>query len=138
MEKLLQDIRYGLRQLLKHPGFAALAIISMSLGIGANTSIFSLVDTVLLRPLPVKNPSQLRQVYGTLHKGADFTLQSYLNYKEYRDRNDVFSGMIGYRVVPGSLSHNGVNQRVWGYVATGNYFDVLGVKPILGRAFLPE
>ena len=138
MEKLLQDIRYGLRQLLKHPGFAALAIISMSLGIGANTSIFSLVDTVLLRPLPVKDPSQLRQVYGTLHKGADFSLQSYLNYKEYRDRNDVFSGMIGYRVVPGSLSHNGVNQRVWGYVATGNYFDVLGVQPILGRAFLPE
>ena len=100
MDRILQDIRYGLRQLLKHPGFAALAIISMALGIGANTSIFSLVDTVLLRPLPVKDPAQLRQVYGTLHKGADITLQSYLNYKEYRDRNDVFSGMIGYRMFP--------------------------------------
>ncbi len=138
METLLQDIRYGLRQLRKHPGFAALAIISMALGIGANTSIFSLVDTVLLRPLPVENPSQLRQVYGTLHNGADVTLQSYLNYKDYRDRNDVFSGMLGYRMVPASLSHQGANQRVWGYIVTGNYFDVLGVKPALGRAFLPE
>lgn len=138
MEKLLQDIRYGLRQLLKHPGFAALAIISMALGIGANSSIFSLVDTVLLRPLPVENASQLRQVYGSLHQGADYTLQSYLNYKDYRDRNTVFSGIIGYRVLPVSLSHDGVNQRVWGYIATGNYFDVLGVKPVLGRGFLPE
>ncbi|HMJ06663.1 MAG TPA: ABC transporter permease [Chthoniobacterales bacterium] len=138
MEKLLQDIRYGLRQLLKHPGFATLAIISMALGIGANTSIFSLVDTVLLRPLAAENPSQLRQVYGTLHNGADYTLQSYLNYKDYRDRNEVFSGLIGYRVVVSSLSHNGVNQRVWGYVATGNYFEVLGVKLALGRGFRPE
>lgn len=138
MEKLLQDIRYGLRQLLKHPGFAALAIISMALGIGANTSIFSLIDTVLLRPLPVHEPAQLTQVYGTLHNGADVTLQSYLNYKEYRDRNQVFSGLFGYRTVVSSLSHDGVNQRAWGYVVTGNYFDVLGVKPVLGRAFLPE
>ena len=70
MEKLLQDVRFGFRQLLKKPGFAALAIISMALGIGANTSIFSLVDTVLLRPLAVKEPSQLVELYGTMHNGA--------------------------------------------------------------------
>ena len=64
MEKLFQDIRYGIRQLLRHPGFATLAIISMALGIGANTSIFSLVDTVLLRPLPVHEPSRLVVLYG--------------------------------------------------------------------------
>jgi hypothetical protein len=70
METLLQDIRFGFRQLVRQPGFAALAIISMALGIGANTSIFSLVDTVLLRPLAVKEPSRLVELYGTLHNGA--------------------------------------------------------------------
>src|SRR5690242_21572167 len=92
MEKLLQDIRFGFRQLMKQPGFAALAIISMALGIGANTSIFSLVDTALLRPLAVKEPSQLVELYGTLHNAADWSLQSYANYKDYRDGNRVFPG----------------------------------------------
>src|SRR5262245_44044472 len=138
MEKLLQDIRFGFRQLMKQPGFAALAIISMALGIGANTSIFSLVDTALLRPLAVKEPSQLVELYGTLHNGTDWSLQSYLNYKDYRDRNTVFSGLFVYRVVVSSLTVNKSSQRVWGYLVSGNYFDVLGVKPMLGRAFLPE
>ena len=138
MGALLQDIRYGWRQLLKHPGFTALAVVSMALGIGANTAIFSLVDTVLLRPLPVREPSQLIAVDGQLHNGTDFTLQSYLNYKDYRDRNTVFSGLFAYRFVVASLSHNGMNERVWGFDVSGNYFDVLGVKPMLGRSFLPE
>src|SRR5215210_2713508 len=138
MEKLLQDFRFGLRQLLKRPGFAALAIISMAPGIGANPSIFSLIDTVLLRPLAVHEPSRLAVLYGTLHNGADVTLQSYLNYKDYRDRTTTLSGLALYRVVVSSLSHNGNNQRAWGYLVTHNYFDVVGVKPFLGRAFLPE
>jgi len=138
METLLQDIRFGFRQLMKQPGFAALAIISMALGIGANTSIFSLVDTALLRPLAVKEPSQLVEVYGTFNNGADWSIQSYPNYKDYRDRNTVFSGLFVYRVVVSSLTVNNTSQRVWGYLVSGNYFDVLGVKPILGRAFLPE
>ncbi len=138
METLLQDIRFGFRQLMKQRGFAALAIISMALGIGANTSIFSLVDTVLLRPLAVKEPSQLVELYGTLHNGADWSLQSYPNYKVYRDRNTVLSGLFVYRVVVSSLTVNNSSQRVWGYLVSGNYFDVLGVKPMLGRAFLPE
>ncbi len=138
MSTLLQDIRFGWRQLLKHSGFTALAIISMGLGIGANTAIFSLVDTVLLRPLPVKDPGQLMEVYGTQHNGADITIQSYLNYKDYRDRNTVLSGLIAYRLAVVSMRHGGTNERAWGYLASGNYFDVLGVKPILGRSFLPE
>ncbi len=138
MGALLQDIRYGWRQLLKHPGFTALAILSMALGIGANTAIFSLVDTVLLRPLPVREPAQLIAVDGQLRNGTEFTLQSYPNYKDYRDRNTVFSGLLAYRFVVASLSHGGVNERAWGYVVSGNYFDVLGVKPALGRGFLPE
>src|SRR3954469_2576877 len=138
METLLQDIRFGLRQLLTRPIFAALAIISMALGIGANTAIFSLIETVLLRPLPVREPSQLIAVDGTLPNGTDFTLQSYPNYKDYRDRSQSFSGLLAYRFVVANLSHNGVNERGWGYIVSGNYFDILGVKPLLGRAFLPS
>lgn len=138
METLLQDIRFGFRQLMKRPGFTALAIISLALGIGANTSIFSLVDTALLRPLAVKEPSQLVELYGTFNNGADWSLQSYPNYRDYRDRNTVFSGLFIYRVVVSSLTVNNTSQRVWGYLVSGNYFDVLGVKPVVGRTFQPE
>jgi len=139
METVFQDARYGLRQLLSRPVFTALAIISMALGIGANSAIFSLLDTVFLRPLPVREPSQLVALDGTLPNGAGFTLQSYLNYKDYRDRSgQVFSGLLAYRFVVASMSHNGTNQRVWGFDVSGNYFDALGVKPALGRDFLPE
>jgi putative ABC transport system permease protein len=93
METLLRDIRFGFRQLMKQRGFAALAIISMALGIGANTSIFSLVDTVLLRPLAVKEPSELVELYWTSNNGEPWSLQSYLNYKDYRDPSTVFSGL---------------------------------------------
>src|SRR3954469_12794450 len=138
MQTLFQDLRYGARQLLKRPGFTLLAIISMALGIGANTAIFSLIDTVAFRPLPVRNASELQELYGTLHNGADYTLQSYLNYKDYRDRNQVFSGLIAYRIAVASLSHNGNNERVWGTMASSNYFDVLGVPLLLGRGFFSE
>jgi macrolide transport system ATP-binding/permease protein len=138
MHSLLTDVRYGFRNLWKRPGFTAIAIVTLALGIGANTAIFSLVNTVLLRPLPVPHPEQLIEVYGTFHNGADYTIQSYLNYKDYRDRNDVFSGLIAYRFAPMSVSHENRNERVWGYLVSGNYFDVLGVQPFLGRYFLPE
>ena len=138
MHSLMTDIRYGFRNFLKRPGFTAIAVVTLALGIGANTAIFSLVNTVLLRPLPVPHPEQLIEVYGTLHNGADYTIQSYLNYKDYRDRNDVFSGLIAYRFAPMSVSHDGRNERVWGYLVSGNYFEVLGVRPFLGRYFASE
>ena len=138
MESLIKDIRYGLRNLIKRPGFTAVAVITLALGIGANTAIFSLISTVLLRPLPVAHAEQLVEVYGTTHHGADYTLQSYLNYKDYRDRNNVFSGLMSYRFAPMSMSHEGRNERVWGFLVSGNYFDTLGIHPFLGRYFLPE
>jgi predicted permease len=138
MDSLIKDIRYGLRNLIKRPGYTAVAVITLALGIGANTAIFSLISTVLLRPLPVPHPDQLVEVYGTLHHGTDYTIQSYLNYKDYRDRNNVFAGLLAYRFAPMSLSHEGRNERAWGYLVSGNYFDTLGVQPFLGRYFLPE
>ncbi|HEV7683393.1 MAG TPA: ABC transporter permease, partial [Pyrinomonadaceae bacterium] len=138
MGTLIKDIQYGLRSFAKRPGFTLIAVITLALGIGANTAIFSLVNTVLLRPLPVPRPQELTEVYGTFHNGADYTIQSYPNYKDYRDRNDVFSGLIAYRFDPMSISHQSNNERVWGYLVSGNYFDVLEVKPFLGRYFMPE
>ncbi|HEX4946105.1 MAG TPA: ABC transporter permease [Blastocatellia bacterium] len=139
MQTLLQDLRYSLRRLRKSPGFTLIAILSLALGIGANTAIFSLVNTALLRPLPlVERPQEIVSVYGTFNNGAGDTLFSYPNYKDLRDRNDVFTGLLAYRFAPLSLSHQGNNERIWGYLVSGNYFDVLGAKPLLGRTFLPE
>jgi predicted permease len=139
MNNIWRDVRHGVRLLLKSPGFTAIAILSLALGIGANTAIFSLVNTVLLRPLPAERPEQLVEVYGTLHNGADYTLQSYPNYKEYRDRTtEVFNGVLAYRFAPVSLTSGGTSERVWGYLVSGNYFDVLGVRPVLGRGFTAE
>src|ERR1700730_1609692 len=129
------DLRYGFRRLRQSPGFTVLAILSLALGIGANTAIFSLVDTVLLRPLPVAHAEQLVEVYCTQHTGADYPIQSYPNYKDYRDRNDVFTGLVVYRFAPMSLSHSGTNERIWGNIVSENYFDLLGVPPLLGRGF---
>src|SRR5580765_7238197 len=138
MESLIKDIKYGFRNLAKRPSYTAIAVITLALGIGANTAIFSLISTVLLRPLPVSHPEQLVAVYGTLHQGADYTIQSHLNYKYYRDRNNVFSGLIAYRLAPMSISQENRNERVWGYMVSGNYFETLGVQPFLGRYFRPE
>ncbi|MEK6407686.1 MAG: ABC transporter permease [Acidobacteriota bacterium] len=131
---MIQDLRYGVRMLFKRKGFTLIAVLSLALGTGANTAIFSLINTVLLRPLPIDEPRQLVSLNNTEENHAfAFASFSYPNYKDFRDRNDVFSGLIGYRYAPLSLSHDGINERVWGYQVTGNYFEVLGVEAALGR-----
>jgi macrolide transport system ATP-binding/permease protein len=138
MQTLFQDLRYGARILLKKPGFTLIAVITLALGIGANTAIFSLINTALLRPLPVERPDQLVSLNSTLSNGTQsLPVTSYPNYRDLRDRNNLLSGMLAYRTADVSLSKDGVNERVWGYLATGNYFEVLGVKPALGRFFNP-
>lgn len=137
METLLQDVRFGFRRLLKSPGFSLVAILSLALGIGANTAIFSLVNLVLFRPLPVTNPEQIVAVSAS-GKDGSFTAHSYPNYIDLRDHSEVMSGLVAYRFSPMSLSRNGNNEKVWGYLVSGNYFDVLGVQPAVGRTFLPE
>jgi predicted permease len=131
LETFWQDIRYAFRQLRKSPGFALAAFITLALGIGANSVVFTIVNTAFLRPLPVDRPEQL--VFFNRSGAVNL---SYPNYVDFRDRNDVLSGLAGCRFVPANLSVSaGNSSRAWAYEATGNYFDTLGVKPLLGRLF---
>src|SRR5215831_7844315 len=134
---MFQDLRYGVRMLMKKKGFTVIAVLSLALGTGANTAIFSLINTVLLRPLPVQNSDRLVAL-NNMSENHLFPAFSYPNYRDFRDRNESFSGLVGYRFTPLSLSHDGINERVWGYEVTGNYFDVLGVGASLGRVISTE
>ncbi len=139
MEVLWQDLRFGARQLRGSPGFTFVALMSLGLGIGANAAIFSLISTFLLRPLPIAHPEQVFAIHQGKQKDPSYSQSmSYPNYRDIRDRNEVLSGTAVYRFDPMSLSHNGNNERVWGYLASGNYFDVLGVKALLGRTFTAD
>ena len=139
LHSIYSDCRYGLRQLRQSPGFTAVAILTLALGIGANAAIFSLISTFLLRPLPIAHPEQIFSIHQGKKNDPSYSQQiSYPNYKDIRDRNQSLSDMAVFRFDPMSLSHNGSNERVWGYLVSANYFDVLGVKPFLGRMFLPE
>jgi len=137
MHTFWQDLRFGARMLIKKPGFTLIAVVTLAFGIGANTAIFSLVNTAMLRPLPIANPDQFVAL-GNAEQDRIFSTFSYPNYKDIRDRNEVFSGLIAYRFAPLSLSYDGVNERLWGYVVSGNYFDALGVKAALGRVISAE
>ncbi|HTK28887.1 MAG TPA: ABC transporter permease [Vicinamibacterales bacterium] len=142
MSRIFQDLRYGVRLLTKAPGFTAVAVLSLALGIGANTTIFTLINAVLLNPLPVADPAQLVTVWTTDQRNQNgafgFLQTSPLNYRDYRDKNSVFSGLTAYQFLPLSISGGtGEPQQVFGEMATGNFFDVLGAKPLIGRTFTP-
>lgn len=138
METLLQDVRFSLRRLIKAPGFALIAILSLALGIGANTASFTLINSAFFRPFPIAEPERVVALSFTTKDGNLMAL-SYPAYKDFRDRNEVLSGLIANYFLPSlSLSLDGDNRRVSGYVVTGNYFDVLGVKAAVGRTFAPE
>jgi len=142
MRAIWQDIRFGARMLAKHPGFTAIAVLTLALGIGANTAIFSLVKQVLLARLPVQNPNELvilrspGPVRGYLWSdGDDAQSFSYPMYKGLRDANTVFSGMLARFAIPASIASRGQTERGGGELVSGNYFEVLGVQPALGRLF---
>lgn len=139
MLSLWQDVRYTLRMLRKNPGFAAVVILSCTLGIGANITIFSLVNSLLLRPLPgVTDADRLVAVYGS-RQGRGYFEMSYPDIVDYRDQNNVFTGLAASSIHAVALSSsNEMARQVGGAVVTGNYFDVLGVNPISGRFFVPE
>jgi predicted permease len=134
MNTLLQDLRYGLRMLARNPGFTAIAILSLALGIGVNASIFSMVNAALLRPLPLEHPEQIVHLRGVV-TGRDTINLSFPAYQDLTERSSAFSGVAAARFVTVSLSSGNVNERMWGYLATGNYFEVLGVPAAIGRTF---
>src|SRR5215471_1331666 len=137
METLFHDLRFGFRRLIKTPGFAIIALLSLALGVGANTAIFSLVNLILFRPLPIANPAEVVSV-SAVGKDGVMAAFSYPNYIDFRDSNKVLSGLLVSRFTYMSLSRNGNNEKIWGNLVSGNYFETLGVKPALGRTFLPE
>ena len=130
---MLQDLRLALRRLAKTPAFTVVTVLTLALAIGANTTTFSALNHFLLRPLPVDRPDQL--VF--LNSGRGPT-QSYPDYLDLRDRNRTLAGLIAYRISPVAFSQGGKNAQLWGYEATGNYFDVLGVHALLGRTLTPD
>ncbi|HEU0178227.1 MAG TPA: ABC transporter permease [Blastocatellia bacterium] len=139
MQTLWQDLRYGARMLWKQPGFTLIVALTLSLGIGANGVIFSLVNALLLRPLPVEKPSELAAIYTSDFSGGGLGVSSYPDYVDFRDRNRVFAGLVAYQFPqPLSLNIDGTNERMFGEIVSGNYFSALGLKPSLGRGFLPE
>src|SRR5262245_34611164 len=132
-----QDMRYGARMLIKSKGVTIIAVLSLAVGIGANTLIFSIVNAILLRPRPVAQPDQLVELYTT-HKRQLYHTTSYPSYLDFRVRNQVFSGLAAYSIREFKLGGAEEVEKVWGETVSGNYFDVLGVRPLKGRAFLPD
>jgi predicted permease len=139
LASLGQDLRYGLRMLRKNPGFTAVAVITLALGIGANATIFSLADALLLRPFPVAEPGRLvafqHQKVEEPHYYSSFSTP---DYQDFGEQSKSFSGLAAYCPVTVSMTLNGEALRIDGEIVSGNYFSVLGVKPALGRTFLPE
>ncbi len=144
MESLLQDLKYGLRTLARSPGFTAVAVLSLALGIGANTAIFTLTNAVFLNPLPVQDAARVMQVYTVDHVSQTFvanyvrTPTSYLNYLDFREQNNVFSGFAAFMWQNVTLTGLGQPRRELVTLVSANFFDVLGVKPALGRLFFAD
>jgi predicted permease len=138
VESLAQDLRHGCRMFIKNPGFTAVAVVSLALGTGANTAMFSTTDALLLRPLPVERPGDLVNI-GSVFSANDirFSYTSYLNYIDIRDRSSSFDGVVAFAPITTGFAAqtDALPQMTVGMVASGNLFEVLGVHPPMGRSF---
>ena len=134
----MQDLRYAFRMLGKSPGFTAIAVLSLALGIGANTTVFCWVQNVLLRPISGIQKCEEIVALVTTHGTATYDTVSLPDVRDYAGLKDVFAGIIASQVTPASLTLDGRPEWVYGQITTANFFDVLGVKPVLGRTFLAD
>src|SRR5580692_969172 len=139
MEQLRQDLQYAWRQIRRNPGFAAVTVLTLALGIGATTAIFSMVDGVLLRPLPFRHGDRLVHVGyrdpALGHGHFEFSVQEV---EDYRRQTRVFADLAEYHSMPFTLLGSGEPDRLQTAVVSANFFDVLGIEPQLGRTFAPE
>jgi predicted permease len=143
LDALWRDLRFSLRSLRKRPGFTIVVVLSLALGIGANTAIFSLVDGIIFRPLPVPNPGGLVTVDIAASRLTRFGASSYLDWVDLSTRSKSFQALstrqdMSAGLNPAGVVPDGKPQVVWGQLVSGNFFSTLGVQPELGRAFLPE
>ena len=140
MDSLIKDIRYGIRSLLKRPAFTAIALVALALGIGANTAIFSLVNAVVLRPLPFPDSDRLVWVWGNIRSGGNTASVSPLDYLDYREQNKTLENLAASFGIPApvNMTGNGDPERLNASIITGNYFQTFGVSPVLGRGFTLE
>src|SRR6266849_5798901 len=140
IEDLRQDFRFGLRSLLKRPGFTAIALLALALGIGANTAIFSLVNAVILQPLPYQDPDRLVWVYGNIRNGGNRASVAPPDFLDYRSQNKTFEQFAASSTstLSMSLTGKGEPELLTTSAITGNYFDTFGVRPALGRGFSLE
>ncbi len=140
LETFLMDVRYGLRTLRKNPGFAGVALLTLALGVGANSAIFGVISEVLLRKPPVKDPDGLVTVSSkNTVRAFDLQLASAPDFESWRERNQVFEDMAAAEADHQfTLTQGGEPEPVLGNIVTTNYFSVLGVFPVLGRVFMPS
>jgi macrolide transport system ATP-binding/permease protein len=135
---MLQDLRYAARWLRRSPGFTAVAVLSLAVGIGFNTALFSVLDAILFRPLPVAAPDRLVDVYTSGSDGDTYATSSYPDLLDLQARNSVFADMMGYSAMMAAINLPDRSRLALGEVVTGNYFQVLGVGAAVGRTLLPE
>ena len=134
---LVTDVRLALRWFTRSPGFTSIAIVSLAVGIGFNATVFNLIDALLLKPLPVRAPEQLVDVFTSGTDGDQYSTSSYLDYLDIRERNEVFSDMMGFSPMVAAQNLTDRSRMVLGEVVTGNYFRVLGVSAFMGRTIEP-
>jgi predicted permease len=134
----MKDIQFAIRTMLKQPVYTAIVALSLGLGIGANTAIFTLINAVFLQPLPVRNISELATIFTTDPHNPGLLPLSTPNYRDFRDKNAVFSELLAFSGVGAALSTDDEPEQIFGDLVSGNYFDMLGVKAALGRTILPE
>jgi predicted permease len=135
---MFQDVRFAIRSALRNPALTSVIVISLALGIGANTTIFTLINAVFLRPLPVKDAARLAQVFTVMPKSAAYQSLSLANYRDFRDNVTEFSGLAAYQGIGANLFGGTEPVATGGQLVSGNYFQVLGVDAALGRTITPE
>src|SRR5918997_6947120 len=137
MNTLIQDLSYGLRMLMKHPGVTAIAVLTLALGIGANTAIFSVVSAVLLNPLPYKDPDRLVSLWENVPQHGRWRAAP-ANFLDWKKQNTVFQDVAAFGGATATLTGDGDPEQLSGTAVTPGYFEVVGVHPALGRTFAAE